>query len=45
MAERRVALLSGRPGVFEETSAQLAQKMREFATTDIVLEFFSQALD
>lgn len=44
MAERRVALLSGRPGVFEETAAQLAQKKRESAATVIVLESLSQAL-
>ena len=44
MAERRVALLSGRPGVFEETAAKLAQKKRESAATVIVLESLSQAL-
>jgi general secretion pathway protein L len=44
MAERRVALLSGRLGVFEETAAQLAQKKRESAATVIVLESLSQAL-
>jgi general secretion pathway protein L len=44
MAERRVALLSGRPGVFEETASKLAQKKRESAATVIVLESLSQAL-
>ena len=44
MAERRVALLSGRSGVFEETAAKLAQKKRELAATVIVLESLSQAL-
>ena len=44
MAERRVALLSGRPGVFEETAAKLAQKKRKSAATVIVLESLSQAL-
>ena len=44
MAERRVALLSGRPGVFEETAAKLAQKKRETAPAVIVLESLSQAL-
>ena len=44
MAERRVALLSGRPGVFEETATKLAQKKRESAATVIVLELLSQAL-
>ena len=44
MAERRVALLSGRPGVFEETAAKLAQKKRESAATVIVLELLSQVL-
>jgi general secretion pathway protein L len=44
MAERRVALLSGRSGVFEETAAKLAQKKRETAATVIVLESLSQAL-
>ena len=44
MAERHAALLSGRPGVFEETAAKLAQKKRELAATVIVLESLSQAL-
>ncbi len=44
MAERRVALLSGRLGVFEERAAKLAQKKRESAATVIVLESLSQAL-
>ena len=44
LAERRVALLSGRPGVFEETATKLAQKKRGSAATVIVLESLSQAL-
>jgi general secretion pathway protein L len=44
MAERRVALLSGRPGVLEESATKLAQKKRESAATVIVLESLSQAL-
>lgn len=44
LAERRVALLSGRPGVIEEATARLAQKKRESAATVIVLESLSQAL-
>ena len=44
MAERHAALVSGRPGVFEETAAKLAQKKRESAATVIVLESLSQAL-
>ncbi len=44
MAERRVALLSGRAGVLEELAAKLAQRKRELPATVIVLEFLSQAL-
>jgi general secretion pathway protein L len=44
MAERRVALLSGRPGILEESATKLAQKKRESAATVIVLESLSQAL-
>ena len=39
MAERHAALVSGRPGVSEETAAKLAQKKRPSAATVIVLEF------
>jgi general secretion pathway protein L len=44
MAERRVALLSGRPGASEEATAKLAQKKRETAAAVIILESLSQAL-
>jgi general secretion pathway protein L len=44
MAERRVALLSGRPGVLEESAAKLAQRKRESPAAVIVLESLSQAL-
>ena len=44
MAERRVALLTGRQGFFEEATAKLAQKKRETASAVIVLESLSQAL-
>ena len=44
LAERRVALLSGRQGVFEEATAKLVQRKRESAATVIVLESLSQAL-
>jgi general secretion pathway protein L len=44
MAERRVALLSGRQGVLEEAAAKLAQRKRETAPAVIVLESLSQAL-
>ena len=44
LAERRVALLSGRPGVFEEATANLSQKKHESAAAVIVLESLSQAL-
>jgi general secretion pathway protein L len=44
MAERRVALLSGRPGVLEEAAAKLAQRKRESPAAVIVLESLSQAL-
>jgi general secretion pathway protein L len=44
LAERRVALLSGRPGVSEEATAKLAQKKRESAATVVVLDSLSQAL-
>jgi general secretion pathway protein L len=44
LAERRVALLSGRPGVREETAANLSQKKRESPAAVLVLESLSQAL-
>jgi general secretion pathway protein L len=44
VAERRVALLSGRAGVAEEATAALAQKKRETPATVIVLEQLSRAL-
>jgi general secretion pathway protein L len=44
IAERRVALLSGRSGVAEEATAALAQKKRETPATVIVLEQLSRAL-
>jgi general secretion pathway protein L len=44
LAERRVALVSGRPSVSDEATAKLAQKKRESAATVIVLESLSQAL-
>jgi general secretion pathway protein L len=44
MADRRVALLSGRPGVLEESAAKLAQRKRESPAAVIVLESLSQAL-
>jgi len=44
IAERRVALLSGRTSVSDEATAKLAQKKREAAATVIVLEALSQAL-
>jgi general secretion pathway protein L len=44
MAERRVALLSGRAGVLEESATKLAQRKRESPATVIVLESLSEAL-
>ena len=44
IAERRVALLSGRGSVAEEAAAMLAQRKRATAASVIVLESLSQAL-
>jgi general secretion pathway protein L len=44
VAERRVALLSGRGGVAEEATAKLAKMKRESVASVIVLESLSQAL-
>jgi general secretion pathway protein L len=44
MAERRIALSSGRTSVFEEATGKLAQKKRDSAATVIVLESLSAAL-
>jgi general secretion pathway protein L len=44
LADRRVALMSGRGNVAEETAAALAQKKRGTAASVIVLDSLSQAL-
>jgi general secretion pathway protein L len=44
IAERRVALLSGRGSVADEAAAMLAQRKRATAASVIVLESLSQAL-
>ncbi len=44
VAERRVALLSGRGGVAEEATAKLAKMKRESVASVIVLDSLSQAL-
>ena len=44
VAERRVALLSGRGGFAEEATAALKRKKRETAANVIILESLSQAL-
>lgn len=44
MAERRVALLSGRPGAGQEAATKLAQQKRDTPATVIVLDELSAAL-